>query len=77
MNDYEAHKRREISALKLRLGDDLQSVYLTEAMSEIHPSILQTALECFAKVALERKSDRRININSVIEILNGDDSDVQ
>ena len=67
--DYQGWKRHEISGLKLRLGHDLQSVYLTEVMSEIHPTILQIALEQFAKVAIERKSDRRINISRVIEIL--------
>ena len=69
LNDYQARKQREISGLRLRLAHDLQSVYLIEVMSEIHPTILQTALEQFVKVAIERKSDRRININRVIEIL--------
>ena len=68
--DYQQEKKRgEISELKLRLASDLQSVYLTEAMTEIHPTILQTVLECFATVAVQRKSDRRINTNRVIEIL--------
>ena len=68
-NDYQAWKQREISELRLRLAHDLQSIYLTEVMSSIHPTILQMALEQFAKVAIERKSDRRINISRVIEIL--------
>ncbi len=70
-NDYQAWKQREISGLRLRLAHDLQSVYLIEVMGEIHPSILQIALEQFAKVAIERKSDQRINISRVIEILKG------
>ncbi len=68
-NDYQAQKQRDISELRLRLAHDLQSVYLKEVMSEIHPTILQTALEQFAMVAVARKADRRININRVIEIL--------
>ncbi len=68
-NDYQAWKQREISGLRLRLAHDLQSVYLKEVMSEIHPTILQTALEQFARVAIERKSDRRINIKRIFEIL--------
>ncbi len=70
-NDYQAWKQREISGLRLRLGHDLQSVYLKEVMSEIHPSILQMALEKFAMVAVARKTDQRINISRVIEILKG------
>ena len=38
---YESWKSREISGVKLRLAYDLQSIYLKEAMSEIHPSILR------------------------------------
>ena len=72
MNDYQTQARREISALKLRLADDLQSVYLTQAMQEIHPTILQIALEQFAKVAVQRQADRRINIARMIEILKGE-----
>ncbi len=72
MKDYESWKRQEISALRLRLDHDLQSAYLTEVISEIHPTILQMALEQFAKVAIERTSDSRININRVIEILEGE-----
>ncbi len=68
-NDYQATKQREISELRLRLAHDLQSVYLKEVMSEIHPTILQTALEQFAQVAIERKSDQRIKIKRNIEIL--------
>ena len=71
-NDYQAWKQREINGLRLRLAHDLQSVYLTEVMSEIHPSILQTALEKFAMVAVARKADQRINISRVIEILKGE-----
>ncbi len=67
--DYESIKSQKTSELRLRLAHDLQSVYLTEVMSSIHPTILQMALEQFAKVAIERKSDRRINISRVIEIL--------
>ncbi len=68
-NDYQGWKCQKTSELRLRLAHDLQSVYLTEVMSSIHPTILQMALEQFAKVAIERKSDQRININRVIEIL--------
>ena len=68
-NDYQAWKQREINGLRLRLAHDLQSVYLKEVMSEIHPSILQTALEQFAQVAIQHKRDQRINISRVIEIL--------
>ena len=67
-NDHQAWKQREISGLRLRLAHDLQSVYLTEVMGEIHPSILQTALEQFARVAIQHKRDQRINISRVIEI---------
>jgi len=67
--DYQSIKYQKTSELRLKLAHDLQSVYLTEVMSSIHPTILQMALEQFAKVAIERKSDRRININRVIEIL--------
>ena len=70
-NDYQAWKQREISGLRLRLAHDLQSVYLKEVMSEIHPTILQMALEQFAMVAVARKADQRINISRVIEILKG------
>jgi len=70
-NDYQAWKQREISELRLRLAHDLQSVYLTEVMGEIHPTILQTALEQFARVAIQHKRDQRINISRVIEILKG------
>jgi len=69
--DYVGWKRREISELKLRLAHDLQNAFLTETISEIHPSILQIALEQFAQVAIERKRDQRINISKVIEILKG------
>ena len=68
-NDYQAWKQRGISGLRLRLAHDLQSVYLKEMMGEIHPSILQTALEQFAMVAVAGKADQRININRIIEIL--------
>jgi len=71
-NDYQAWKQREISGLRLRLAHDLQSVYLKEVMSSIHPSILQTALEQFAQVAIQHKRDQRINISRVIEILKGE-----
>ena len=67
--DYQGWKCQKTSELRLKLAHDLQSVYLTEVMGEIHPTILQMALEQFAKVAIERKSDRRINISRVIEIL--------
>ena len=70
-NDYQAWKQREISGLRLRLAHDLQSVYLTEVMSSIHPTILQTALEQFARVAIQHKRDQLINISRVIEILKG------
>ena len=70
-NDYQAWKQREISGLRLRLAHDLQSVYLTEVMGSIHPTILQTALEKFVMVAVARKADQRINISRVIEILKG------
>ncbi len=66
---YQGWKSQEIGELRHRLAHDLQSVYLTEVMSSIHPTILQMALEQFAKVAIERKNDYRININRVIEIL--------
>ena len=69
--DYQDWKGQKTSELRHRLAHDLQSVYLTEVMSSIHPTILQMALEQFAKVAIERKSDRRINISRVIEILKG------
>ncbi len=69
--DYQGWKCQKTSELRLRLAHDLQSVYLTEVMSEIHPTILQTALEQFAMVAVARKADRRINISKVIEILKG------
>ena len=69
--DYQGIKCQKTSELRLRLAHDLQSVYLTEVMSSIHPTILQMALEQFAKVAIERKSDHRINISRVIEILKG------
>ena len=68
-NDYQGWKCQKTSELRHRLAHDLQSVYLTEVMSSIHPTILQMVLEQFAKVAIERKSDRRINISRVIEIL--------
>ena len=71
-NDYQAWKQREISGLRLRLAHDLQSVYLKEVMGEIHPTILQTALEKFVMVAVARKADQRINISRVIEILKGE-----
>jgi len=57
--------------LKMRLEEDLQSMYLTEALQALHPTIIQVALEQFAAVAIQRKADRRININRVIEILRG------
>ena len=69
--DYIGWKRHEISELKLRLAHDLQNAFLTETISEIHPSILQIALEQFAKVAIERKSDQRTNISRIIDILKG------
>ena len=69
--DYQSIKYQKTSELRLKLAHDLQSVYLTEVMSSIHPTILQMALEQFAKVAIERKSDQRINISRVIEILKG------
>ncbi len=69
--DYQGWKCQKTSELRLRLAHDLQSVYLKEVMSSIHPTILQMALEQFAKVAIERKSDQRINISRVIEILEG------
>ena len=69
--DYQSIKSQKTSELRLRLAHDLQSVYLTEVMSSIHPTILQMALEQFAKVAVARKADQRININRVIEILAG------
>lgn len=71
-NDYQATKQREISGLRLRLAHDLQSVYLKEAMSEIHPSILQIALEQFTRVAVQRKHDQRINITKTLEVLKGE-----
>ncbi len=70
--DYQSIKYQKTSELRLKLAHDLQSVCLTEVMSSIHPTILQTALEQFAKVAIERKSDQRINISRVIEILKGE-----
>ena len=71
-NDYQAWKQREISGLRLRLAHDLQSVYLKEVMSEIHPSILQIALEQFTRVAVQRKHDQRINITKILEVLKGE-----
>lgn len=55
--------------LKLQLANDLQSVYLTEALQTLHPSIIQMAIERFAEIAVKRQFDQRININRVIEIL--------
>jgi hypothetical protein len=60
--------QKDVSALRMRLEDDLQSVYLTEALQALHlrrspmysigvfgPAI-QLALERFAKVAVRRKA---------------------
>ncbi len=46
-NDYQAWKQREISELRLRLAHDLQSIYLTEVISSIHPELSTDMLDKF------------------------------
>lgn len=57
--------------LKMQLAKNLQDIDLTEALSELHPSIIQIALERFAETAMKRRHDERININRIREILQG------